>query len=372
MHVVQLNYAVDERLVDPETVLARYRTLTGWSDALADAGAEHVSVVQRFHRDARIVRNGIDYTFCGASSVYQAVATKQPDIVHVNGLNFPAQTWWLRKRLNRATAIVVQHHGGGVPVARHTRFRRAIRRRMGGAADGFLFVAAEQSEPWRRAGLLPSDCRVYEVMEASTTFRPMPRDQARSVSGVDGEPAVLWVGRLNTNKDPLTVVDGFAQTLSDLPAAMLTMVYSSDDLLPAIRARLQRSRALRDHVRLVGWVPHELMPAFYSAADLFVIGSHHEGSGYAVLEACACGAVPVVPDIPSLRAITAGGSVGALWSPGDPFAFALALAMVARSDATIARERMAAHFDRALSWSAIGRQGMAAYRDALAARRARL
>src|SRR5438876_111648 len=57
---------------------------------------------------------------------------------------------------------------------------------------------------------------------------------------------------------------------------------------------------------MLGHVLHFRLAAFYSAADLFVLGSHDEGSGYAVLEACACGASPVVTDIPSFRRMTAG------------------------------------------------------------------
>src|SRR6185295_3785206 len=139
MHVVQLNYAIDAGLSDPDEVLARYRTLTGWSDAVAAAGAVRMSVVQRFQRDARVVRNGIEYTFCRSSSVHHAVAGAQPDVVHVNGLIFPAHTWLLRQRLAAPTAMVVQDHGGGVPDSRLGPAGRAIRRWMLGAADAFLF-----------------------------------------------------------------------------------------------------------------------------------------------------------------------------------------------------------------------------------------
>ena len=72
------------------------------------------------------------------------------------------------------------------------------------------------------------------------------------------------------------------------------MIYSEDDLLDAVKERVRRSPSLADRVRLIGAVPHDQMTTFYSAADLFVVGSHHEGSGYALMEACACGAVPVV------------------------------------------------------------------------------
>ena len=371
MNVVQLNYAFDKALTDPDALLDAYRTLTGLSEAVAAAGADRTTVVQRFHREARITRNGIEYVFCRPSRVHRTVADARPDVVHVNGLQFAAHTWTLRQKLDRSIAIVVQDHGGGVPTGSRVPFDHAIRRRMSSAADGFLFVASEQSKSWRHAGLLPATCRVYEVMEASTTFRPVPREEARTVSRIDGKPAVLWVGRLTANKDPLTVVDGFEQSLRDLPAATLTMIYDGDDLLPLVRARV-RSSALRDRVRLLGPVAHERLPAFYSAADLFVLGSHQEGSGYALLEACACGLLPVVTDIPSFRVITAGGSFGTLWNAGHAEACARALVNAARSNTAHARALMTAHFDRALSWGAIGRDALAAYHDALASRRARL
>ena len=43
---------------------------------------------------------------------------------------------------------------------------------------------------------------------------PLEPDAARRLSGVTGDPAVLWVGRLNANKDPLCAVEGFAGMLA--------------------------------------------------------------------------------------------------------------------------------------------------------------
>src|SRR5262249_24884144 len=158
--------------------------------------------------------------------------------------------------------------------------------------------------------------------------------------------------RLNPNKDPMTILSGFEQSLADLPAATLTMVYGEDDLLPVVRERVHASPLLRGRVTLVGRVRREVMPAFYSAADIFVLGSHNEGSGYALIEACACGLLPVVSDIPTYRVITAAGSFGALWPAGDADAFARALVRVARANDPSARQRVMQHFDHALSWRA--------------------
>jgi glycosyltransferase involved in cell wall biosynthesis len=116
-------------------------------------------------------------------------------------------------------------------------------------------------------------------------------------------------------------------------------------------------------------VPHDRLAAFYSAADLFVLGSHHEGSGYALLEACACGAVPVVTDIAAFRAITGAGAAGLLWPVDDAAKLAGALAAAARRDRRSERARIRAHFDRALGWPAVARQALSAYEQIVALRR---
>jgi glycosyltransferase involved in cell wall biosynthesis len=387
IRVVQVNYVFDETLTDPDALLAAYTTLTGWSEALVAAGAERVAVIQRFCRDARVTRNGIDYIFCrdqgGAHPapwtrsrrLHHAVADAEPDIVHVNGLIFPLQTWFLRRVLPRRSALVLQDHGSTEPAAKANRLvglhlPRSLRRRGLEHADGFLFSAAGQEASWRAAGFIAPNQRVYHVMEASTGLRPMAKAAARQMSGMAGAPAVLWVGRLNANKDPLTVLDGFEVSLALLPNATLTMIYGADDLLPAVQERLRASAVLRKCVRLVGRVPHHAMPTFYSAADVFVLGSHHEGSGYALLEALACGLTPVVTDIPPFRVMTEGGSLGALWAPGDAFSFAQALVEVGECPVACSRHRIFEHFDQALSWPAVGAHAMNVYREVLNRRRA--
>ena len=127
-----------------------------------------------------------------------------------------------------------------------------------------------------------------------------------------------------------------------------------------------------ERVRLTGEVPHDRMASFYSAADLFIVGSHHEGSGYALMEACACGAVPVVTNIPTFRLLTGDGSVGALWEPGDADGCARALIDAGRRDLSAERARLADHFARELSWPAVGTRALEIYEEVVSRRRAAL
>jgi glycosyltransferase involved in cell wall biosynthesis len=365
--VAQVNYVFDNGLTDPDALLDRYFTLTGWSEALLAAGAGGVAVVQRFHRRACVERNGVTYLFTDedGSRFARAVATVQADAVHVNGLIFPWRTWLLRRALPARTALLVQNHSDGGVVGRAPRLRLAGRAARG-AADAYLFAAAEHAAAWRDAGIVGARQPIYQVMEASTSFRPIDREAARRATGIDGSPAVLWVGRLNANKDPLTVVDGFERSLDRVPGATLTMAYGESELLGEVHQRVSESEALRRRVRLVGAVPHDRMPALFSAADIYVGGSHHEGSGYALIEACACGAVPVVTDIPTFR-LLAGGA-GALWAVGDAAALASALVEVSGRNLEAERARLATYFARELAWGAIGRRAMEIYREVVADR----
>jgi glycosyltransferase involved in cell wall biosynthesis len=372
---VQVNYAYADHIKDPAVLLDAYQTLTGWSEAVAAAGAT-VSVVQAFHYDARISRHDIDYVFCADPEpaprptktrwrwprAFEAqVLAAKPDLVHVNSLEFAAEIWRLRRALPTGTPIVVQDHAGGVP--RQCSITAPLRRRLLQGADAFLFTAREQADPWRTGRFIADRQTVYQVTESSTRLRAMDRETARSISRAEGQPALLWVGRLNAIKDPITVLDGFERALGTLPRAVLTMVFGSDDLLPVVRRRVRESTALARSVRLVGFVPHDQIAAFYSAADLFVLGSAHESCGYALIEACACGVTPVVTNIPPFRAITDNGSIGALWTHGDAADCARGLIAAANRDLNEQRRRVLAHFEQRLSWPVVGRQAVAIYED---------
>ena len=359
--VVQVNYAFDKGLTDPDALLDRYATLTGWSEAVAAAGARRSAVVQRFHRRARLSRNGVDYVFVDGG-VSRAVAALEPDVAHVNGLAFAARTWLLRRSLPPSTALVVQNHSDTGPMGRAPMLR-LLGRATRSVVDAFLFAADEHVVRWRSAGFISPRQRTYQVMESSTRIEPIDRAQARAASGIEGAPAVLWVGRLNANKDPLTVLDAFESALAPLPNATLTMVFGTSEMIDDVRARIDRSPVVRDRVRLAGGVAHGAMAAYFSAADLFVVGSHHEGSGYALMEALACGATPVVTDIPTFRLLTGAGTVGRLWTPGDAGGCGRAIVDASQRVSDVHRARVREHFTHNFSWRAIGRRALEIYRE---------
>ena len=381
LRIVQTNAVYDPAVRNGDALLDLYHTLTEWSVAVAGAGAS-VSVVQRFHTAERIERDGVPYQFVKDShapwlstkdvpeAFVAAVAQQSPDVVHINGLIFPQLVAAIRKAVGTRTAIVVQHHGGEFPVSgsglvgiwRRGRWKRGLME-----ADAISFTAREQAEPWRAGGMLGNQ-RVLEIIESGTTMRSVDRNRARAAIGVTADPLILWVGRLTTNKDPLTVLNGLEHALAALPNGRVVMVCGDDTLLTDVEARVRRSPMLQARVTLAARVPREEMPNYYSAADVFVSGSHYEGSGYALIEAMSAGLVPIVTDIPSFRAIA--GDAGERWQPGDAAEFASAVRRVASIDLADQRARVRAQYDRVLRWEAIAHRTIAEYQAVADAKRA--
>jgi glycosyltransferase involved in cell wall biosynthesis len=226
------------------------------------------------------------------------------------------------------------------------------------AADAVSFTAAEQAEPWRDAGVLTNQ-RLIEIIEASTMMREVSRDRARIAIGANGDPVILWVGRLTSNKDPMTILDGLERAMPQLPSAQVVMIFSDDTLRDTVEQRVRASSLLNARVFMAGRVPHDELSNYYGAADVFISGSHAEGSGYALIESMAAGVIPVVTSIPSFRAIA--GDCGARFPPGDGNAFADALVAVCNGDRDAQRRSVRSRFDRVLSWSAIARKTIDEY-----------
>lgn len=382
LRIVQVNAVYDPQLRTPDALLDRYTTLTDWSTSVGSAGAS-VLVVQRFAGDAKVARDGVTYEFVkdalppwlstdGApGSLVDAVVGARPDVVHVNGLIFPALVAALRRALPDPVAIAVQHHGGEFPVRgsgpvgmwRRRKWRQGL-----DAADACSFTAADQAQAWREAGVLGQP-RVIEIVEAGTRIRQVPRERARTATGLSGAPLILWVGRLTANKDPLTALDGLDIALPVLRDARVAFLFSEQMLGDRVGERITSSAVLRDRVSMIGGIPHDEMANYYGAADFFISGSHAEGSGYALIEAMACGLVPVVTDIPSFRTIA--GPAGVFWPAGNAAAFSSALLDACSRDLGAERERVQRQFAEVLSWEAIASRTVTAYRDIFAARGAR-
>ena len=285
-----------------------------------------------------------------------------PQVLNIHGLGFPDQVLHLAEAAP-GIPILLQDHANRPP----RWWRRSAWKRYARTAAGVAFCQRQQARPFIETGVLARGVPVYEIPESTSRFVPGDCEAARRETGVAGDPLLLWVGHLDVNKDPLTVLDGIADASRELPGLQLWCCFGTGPLLRRVRRRIASDRRLEGRVHLLGQVPHERVEQLMRAADFFISGSHRESTGYALIEALACGLPPLVTDIPSFRVLTGNGSVGRLWRTGDGPSLCSALLQLSAHATLADRAAVRAHFERELSFEALGRKLTAVYAD-LAAR----
>jgi len=351
-------------------LLSAWPTLSAVARATAQSGAD-VVVIQASRYSGEFEKDGVRYVFVqepqlgsqfrsglAPNRIAAAVGRERPDIIHFHALDFPLHAHALRKL---SLPIVVQDHKSS-PESRIGRLRRW-------GYDGvqaFLFTAVEQAQPFVSARQIRAGIRIFAVPESSSSFFPGDRGEARRKTGVFGNPALLWVGRFDPNKDPLTILRALKLAISNLPELQLWCIFQHNETEAAIGAFLRDNVEVAKHVRFLGERPHSEIEAYLQACDLFVLASHREGSGYALIEALACGVPAVISDIPSFRALSGDGIVARLVPAGDSTAFADCIVELAR---TISQESMTTqvrqHFDRTLSFERVGDRLLEIYSSVL-------
>jgi len=369
LHVVQISFFNDPEGRSPRQLLDAWPSLVDVAEAAAGSGIR-VSVVQACTHSERLLRGGVHYYFQPfgdapaphgrSTGVRELLRQLSPDVFHVHGLGFPRHVLALAA-FAPGVPIILQDHANRPPRL----WRRALWRRAMAAAAGLAFCALGQVRAFARAGLVQPQTQLYEIPESTSRFAPGDRQQARTMTGVAGDPALLWVGHLDPNKDPLTVLHGISAAARALPRLQLYCCFGHAPLLRAVQDRIATDLHLRDRVHLLGRVPHERIEALMQAADLFVLGSHREGSGYSLIEALACGLPPVVTDILSFRSLTGAGAVGMLWPCNDSQALCQALRSIAGGVGPEMRLAVRAHFEREMSFDALGRRLGAMYERVL-------
>jgi glycosyltransferase involved in cell wall biosynthesis len=371
MRVVNIFYYYNEQVTSESTLISYYYTTTGWAEALLSQGVESM-IMTRFMKDSTYHANNIQHYFVrdgigGSLRAWQIpwhflkrIKALDADIIHVHSLTLSLQTCMLRLLLPQKTAIIVQHHGGKSPGP----FKRILHNLFNSVADAFFFTTRAQGSQWFMKKK-PSS-KVLPVMEGATYFNYASRDAgrkevyrdratARIQTGMEGQPVFLWVGRLDENKDPLTILAGFETIFEKHPAARLYMIYSNDQLLPQVKACIHASAILQNRVHLLGSIPHEQIETYYNSADYFVLGSHYEGSGYALSEALRCGCIPIITSIPSFQMMTQEGQLGALWQPGNKQDFIAAVEKAIQKPLELEANHCIHFYQQQLSFEAIAR-----------------
>lgn len=358
MKLVFTSYNGSLQYDDPKVWLKR---INGWTGILEKLAVTHTVIdIERINYEGEFHQNGVHYYFNRAAQrkirfprrMHRLIHQLQPDVVFVNGFIFPFQLIQLRWKLGRSARIIVINHAEKPFLG----WRKFLQRKADQYVHRYFFTARDMAAEWVQHKIIRDERKVTEVMEASSVFHSMDRETARAKTGVTGDFAFLWVGRLDANKDPLTVVKAFDRFIKHQPLAKLYMIYHTDELYDDIIKQCEASPGLKNALTMVGQVPHNHMQYWYNSVDFIVSGSHYEGSGVAVCEAMSCGCIPLLTDIQSFRKMTGPSQCGFLYQPGDEES--LLAVLLKAEDLNIAEEkaRVLRQFRNELSFEAIAAQ----------------
>jgi D-inositol-3-phosphate glycosyltransferase len=150
-------------------------------------------------------------------------------------------------------------------------------------------------------------------------FRPIKREIARCYLGLNGESIIVFVGRIV----PLKGIDNMLKAMTYLERERRTklVVIGGDEHSQSEMQRLKSlSRSLKIHesVIFLGLVKQEMLPFFYSAADLSVVPSYYESFGLVVLESLACGTPVVATKVGCAESVIRHGETGYVVIDNDP------------------------------------------------------
>ena len=315
MKLVFTSYVSSPEYDEPGPWLKRIEGYTGILERLCKR--HRVTAFEHISYEGKLEQNGVTYYFNRLKNkisrfphrLHSIIKKTTPDVVFINGF-FPFQVLQLRFALERSVKIIILHRAEKP----FTGWKKYLQRIADRYIYAYLFVSFEFGRQWEDAGNL-SSAKVHEVMQASSVFHPHDKQISKNKLSITGSPIFLWVGRLERNKDPLTIVKAFTAFVHQCPHAKLYMIYQSDELLPEVINLTSNSMA--NGIQLIGKVAHEELQSWYNSADFIVSSSHYEGSGVAVCEAMSCGCIPIVTNIISFRKMTGNGKCGLLYDPGN-------------------------------------------------------
>lgn len=188
--------------------------------------------------------------------------------------------------------------------------------------------------------------------------------QTRSAFAPDGEPLLLYFGRLEWEKGVQDLLAALPSIRRDHPGTRLVIAGRGRHLEELVTQA--RKLRVRRAVHFAGHLPDRELRAALSAADAVVLPSRYEPFGIVALEAAAAEAPLIASTAGGLGEVVIDGITGLAFSPGDSAAIRVAVDSVlrdrksARRRARTARARLAEDFD----WAHIAQATAEVYRRA--------
>lgn len=188
-------------------------------------------------------------------------------------------------------------------------------------------------------------------------FKPIDRQTARKQLNLDEHgKIILFVGRTEKLKAIDRIIEAIS-ILKHIPNLQLLIV-GGDEHSHEEFSRLQNlasTLGIQRLVRFIAAVPQEMLPCYYSAANVCVLASYYESFGMVALEALACGTPVVATRVGDLENIIQPGVTGYIAPDNTPVHLGETLSRVLTQDQLADQETIRSSVAR-FSWENISQQ----------------
>ncbi len=230
--------------------------------------------------------------------------------------------------------------------------------------DALVCVSEAMAETYRSRGF-QNVWSIRNGADFAAPRRELSREERAAALGVPVEPEDVIAGaavRLEPVKDLPTMLRGFAACRT---AGSVKLVLAGEGPEEKKLRALSRELGIDHRVFFPGWTGDP--ESFYAALDITVLTSLSETFPYALTMAARYGLPMIASAVGGVPELAEDGVSGYLIPPGDPEAFARALAALAEDGAL--REKMGAALrekgERDFSLAAMGRRQREIYREIL-------
>jgi glycosyltransferase involved in cell wall biosynthesis len=250
-------------------------------------------------------------------AVRRLVREIQPGVLHAHQV---ASAGWLGAATGYHPFLVTSWGSDLLLGARRSMVQRQLARWVLARADYVTCVSSQLLEAARALGVAAERVELTPWGVDTALFHPAAAPQ-------DRPPVVLSIRGLKPIYNPLVIAQAIPAVLAQRPDVRFVIrTYSVDaELLAAVRDIVAQGGAA-GAVEYVGDLPDDHAIAdLYRQAVVVVSVPSSDGTPQSVLEAMACGAAPVVSDLPSLHDWVRHEQEGLVVPVGDAAALAAAI-----------------------------------------------
>lgn len=195
-------------------------------------------------------------------------------------------------------------------------------------ADAIRADSRDVAERLRGLGFPQATFVPFLITNAGAIAAPNANAPAKRRELLDGSngPLLLTVARLDPVKDIPTMIDAFQRVRERQPGAVLVIIGDGKQ-----REELHAYAASKgvQNIRWLGWVANVDLPAYFQAADVFLLSSKHESSARVLSESMLAGLPVITTNTSGAAEVVEHGVTGAVVPIGDSEALADAVIAIA-------------------------------------------